>query len=467
MKTRLLLLLTFGAFALGLSQTAEKPWRMAISANAIDVYPVGGTPSRLFPAGAQGGFFEDFANVGDHWTIGGPAISLERYLKGKFSIGAMLSVNNLTKVEGISSGTEYPYISADGYLKFSPLTGKKINPFFLGGFGISSFQFANPDDENALLLSKNASKQFLGGFGLDFRLSPAVALSLQTNFKGAYELDGVRHFQHQAGLSYNFGAGDRDKDGISDEKDKCPDVPGLKEFEGCPDTDEDGIPDNEDDCPEEIGSKELKGCPDSDGDGVADKDDLCPDVAGSIEMQGCPDTDSDGLHDGVDECPEKAGPESNNGCPTEDKDGDGVPDSEDQCPDQAGSAEKNGCPDVSDAVVSTMNSYGSMINFVASSDRILGKKMFDVLDKIKSVLAENPRGIFIIEGYSSSDGDTAYNQPLSVRRAESVRNALINMGVDPARLEIQGFGEANPLDSNDTSEGRAKNRRVQFRLKSN
>ena len=467
MKTRLLLLLTFGVLTFGFAQTAEKPWRLTVSANAIDVYPVGGTPSRLFPDGAQGGFFDDFANVGDHWTIGGPAISLERYLKGKFSVGAMLSVNNLTKVEGISSGTEYPYVSADGYLKFSPLTGKKINPFFLGGFGISSFQFANPDDENALLLSKNASKQFLGGFGLDFRLSPAVALSLQTNFKGAYELDGVRHFQHQAGLSYNFGAGDRDKDGISDEKDKCPYVPGLKEFEGCPDTDEDGIPDNEDDCPEEIGSKELKGCPDSDGDGVADKDDLCPDEAGSIEMQGCPDTDSDGLHDGVDECPEKAGPESNNGCPTEDKDGYGVPDSEDQCPDQAGSAEKNGCPDVSDAVVSTMNSYGSMINFVASSDRILGKKMFDVLDKIKSLLAENPGGIFIIEGYSSSDGDTAYNQALSVRRAESVRNALINMGVDPARLEIQGFGEENPLDSNDTSEGRSKNRRVQFRLKSN
>lgn len=467
MKTRLLLLLTFGVLTFGFAQTAEKPWRLTVSANAIDVYPVGGTPSRLFPAGAQGGFFEDFANVGDHWTIGGPAISLERYLKGKFSVGAMLSVNNLTKVEGISSGTEYPYISADGYLKYSPLTGKKINPFFLGGFGISSFQFANPDDENALLLSKNASKQFLGGFGLDFYLSSAVALSLQTNFKSAYELDGVRHFQHQAGLSYNFGAGDRDKDGISDEKDKCPDVPGLKEFEGCPDTDEDGIPDNEDDCPEEVGSKELKGCPDSDGDGVADKDDLCPDVAGFIEMQGCPDTDSDGLHDGVDECPEKAGPESNNGCPIEDKDGDGVPDSEDQCPDQAGSAEKNGCPDVSDAVVSTMNSYGSMINFMANSDRVMGKKMFDILEEIKTLLDNNPSGVFIIQGFASSDGDTAYNQALSVRRAESVRNALINMGVDAARLEIQGFGEANPLDSNDTSEGRAKNRRVQFRLKSN
>ena len=44
-----------------------------------------------------------------------------------------------------------------------------------------------------------------------------------------------------AGLSYDFGVGDRDKDGVNDKKDKCPDVPGLKEFEGCPDTDEDGI----------------------------------------------------------------------------------------------------------------------------------------------------------------------------------------------------------------------------------
>ena len=60
---------------------------------------------------------------------------------------------------------------------------------------------------------------------------------------------------YQAGLSYNFGSGDSDKDGISDKKDKCPQVAGLKEFDGCPDTDEDGIPDNEDGCPEEAGQK--------------------------------------------------------------------------------------------------------------------------------------------------------------------------------------------------------------------
>ena len=52
-----------------------------------------------------------------------------------------------------------------------------------------------------------------------------------------------------------LGAGDADKDGVSDKKDKCPDVFGLKEFEGCPDTDADGIPDNLDGCPEEAGPR--------------------------------------------------------------------------------------------------------------------------------------------------------------------------------------------------------------------
>ena len=466
MKKRLLFVFALAIASLGFSQTAENPWRVGIYANAIDIYPVGGTPSRLFPEGAQGDLFEDFTNVGDHWSISGPTISLDRFLKSGLSVGAMLSVNNINKYEGNTNSIEYPYLSVDGYFKYSPLGGKFISPYILAGYGMSSIQFANPNDASALLLSRNASKHYLGGFGLDFKLGEAVALSLQSNFKAAHELDGVRHFQHQAGLSYNFGSGDSDKDGISDKKDKCPQVAGLKEFDGCPDTDEDGIPDNEDGCPEEAGPKELNGCPDSDGDGVVDKDDLCPDIPGSAEMAGCVDTDADGVHDGIDECPDEKGTEENNGCPDEnDTDGDGVLDADDLCPDQAGLPENNGCPEVSDAVISTMNGYGAMINFMANSDRILGKKMFDVLEKIKALLVENPNGIFMIEGYSSSDGDSAFNQTLSVKRAESVRNALIQMGIDPSRLEVAGFGAEKPLESNDTPQGRAKNRRVQFRLK--
>lgn len=467
MKTRILLLVSLLTISAGMAQTADKPWRIGVAANAIDIFPVGGSQSSLFPVGSQGDLFEEFTNVKENWSIGGPTISLERYLKGSLSLGAMVSFNNVTNYKNNTTNTDYPYISADAYLKFSPLASKGFSPYLIGGYGISSFQFSNPTDLTPILLSQNASKQYFGGFGLDFRLTPTMSLSLQSNYKVAYELYGTRHFQHQGGINYSFGSGDRDKDGISDKKDKCPDVPGLKEFEGCPDTDEDGIPDNEDDCPEEAGKKELKGCPDSDGDGVSDKDDLCPEVAGPVEMQGCPDTDKDGVHDGVDECPEEVGLESNNGCPLADTDGDGVPDQDDLCPELAGTPEKNGCPNTLEEIVSTANAYGNMINFMAGSDKILGKKMLDILEKIKTLLDENPQGVFLVEGFASNDGDEALNQALSIKRAESVRKSLVNMGVSPDRLEVMGYGEAKPLESNDTEEGRSKNRRVQFRLKTN
>ena len=87
--------------------------------------------------------------------------------------------------------------------------------------------------------------------------------------------------QHAIGFSYVFGAGDTGS-AVPHKKDVCPEVPGLKEFDGCPDTDGDGL--------KIIKMRVLKklvlrlnGCPDSDEDGVADNDDACPDAAGSAE----------------------------------------------------------------------------------------------------------------------------------------------------------------------------------------
>jgi hypothetical protein len=74
-------------------------------------------------------------------------------------------------------------------------------------------------------------------------------------------------------------------DGIYDKDDACPDVAGLKEFNGCPDTDGDGIQDSADACPDVFGLAALNGCPDTDGDGVADKDDACPDVFGLAALK--------------------------------------------------------------------------------------------------------------------------------------------------------------------------------------
>ena len=135
---------------------------------------------------------------------------------------------------------------------------------------------------------------------------------------------------------------DRDKDKVSDKKDKCPDVPGIWEFKGCPDRDGDHIPDNEDECPDQAGTKEFKGCPDRDGDGIIDKLDSCPDVKGPAQYHGCPDRDGDGVIDKLDECPDQPGLPKYKGCP--DRDGDGVIDKIDLCPDKPGPADNEGCP---------------------------------------------------------------------------------------------------------------------------
>lgn len=84
---------------------------------------------------------------------------------------------------------------------------------------------------------------------------------------------------------------------------------------------------------------------DRDKDGIVDTEDLCPDVPGTAALNGCPDKDGDGITDASDKCPDEAGPADNDGCPIRDRDEDGVVDAEDNCPDVAGPAANNGCPE--------------------------------------------------------------------------------------------------------------------------
>lgn len=137
---------------------------------------------------------------------------------------------------------------------------------------------------------------------------------------------------------------DKDKDKVSDKKDKCKEAPGTWEFMGCPDRDGDHIQDKDDACPDEPGTPEFNGCPDRDGDKIIDKQDACPDDAGIPEFNGCPDKDGDKIMDKEDDCPTEPGLPQFKGCP--DRDNDGVMDKVDECPDKAGPATNNGCPEV-------------------------------------------------------------------------------------------------------------------------
>ena len=125
----------------------------------------------------------------------------------------------------------------------------------------------------------------------------------------------------------------------------------------------------------------------------------------------------------------------------------------------------NGCPELSDEIMKTINDRGAKINFAASSDKILGKKMRTILLEIRDILVKNPKGNLLIEGYASADGSEDFNTELSVRRAETVRDLLVSLGISEERLQVKGLGETAPIGDNESPEGRAENRRVQFTYK--
>jgi len=252
-----------------------------------------------------------------------------------------------------------------------------------------------------------------------------------------------------------FGTGDADGDGVSDKKDICPDVPGLKEFNGCPDTDGDGIPDNEDACPEEAGTAEMNGCPDTDGDGIADGDDACPEAAGSAEMGGCPDSDGDTVADKDDKCPNVAGEAGNNGCPWPDTDGDGVLDKDDLCPNVAGVAANGGCEAEPTKLIEFISSSESKIYFGSSSVDV-GKSGEELVNNLKSLLDEYPDVNIIVQGHASDDGSESYNMKISQKRADTVAAALVAAGIDASRMTTEAYGESKPLSD------RKSSRRVEF-----
>ena len=84
---------------------------------------------------------------------------------------------------------------------------------------------------------------------------------------------------------------------------------------------------------------------------------------------------------------------------------------------------------------------------------------------MKTILNENPEGVVLIQGHASEDGSTEYNLELSRKRAESAKAKLIELGIDAARLEVEAFGEQQPIGDNTTTEGRVKSRRVEFKAK--
>ena len=426
------------------AQDKNNPWQITIGVNAVDFYPTGENAP-------LGEYFDEFANVTDHYNIlpSLSTISVSKYLGSGFSFGAAGSLNKIDKY-GDSSVDDLSYYGVDGTIKYNFLSGTTIDPYLGVGGGYSWV-----DEIGAGTLN--------GTLGFNIWFSDNVGLTVQSTYKHSFEDYLDKHFQHTAGISIKFGGTDTDGDGIFDKDDACPDVPGIAAFNGCPDTDGDGIEDSKDACPNEAGLDEFNGCPDSDGDGVADKDDKCPTVAGLKALAGCPDADGDGVTDADDKCPNQAGPAANQGCPWPDTDGDGVLDKDDKCPNVKGTVANQGCPEVTEEVQKSLNAYAKTILFDTGKATIKSQSAA-VLGDIIKILNEYPNSKFTVEGHTDSVGSETLNQRLSDARANSVKEYLIENGIDAFRLSALGYGESKPIDTNKTSKGRANNRRVEINL---
>ena len=258
---------------------------------------------------------------------------------------------------------------------------------------------------------------------------------------------------------------DSDGDGVMDDKDQCPTEVGTAANNGCPpsetDTDGDGVPDAIDECPAKAGTLATRGCPDSDGDEVPDKADLCPNKAGVPALNGCPDGDDDGVADKDDNCPTTPGLAQFNGCP--DSDNDGVADPNDKCPDTAGSADNFGCPKIREEEREALLLATRAIRFETGRAELVSSS-YTVLDQIAAILNKYPNYKVSIAGHTDSVGNADKNMRLSEDRAKACYNYLLSKGFDPSRMSFVGFGETQPIADNGTREGRRLNRRVEFNM---
>lgn len=371
----------------------------------------------------------------------------------------------------------------------------KIPDIFSGGLG---FEIAT--DEITTVWGEFDGEFFLGspkispmrlGAGLKFNMP--YDLQLTGGAFGGIN-DEAPVWQGVLGMSWNSVLlnFDADDDGILDKVDKCPENPedkdGFEDEDGCPefDNDQDGIADLSDKCinvPEDKdGFEDEDGCPDNDNDqdGILDIDDKCQnekeDLDNFEDLDGCPDLDNDRdtVLDDKDKCPLLAedldGFEDEDGCPELDNDQDGISDVSDKCPNEKETMnsfeDEDGCPD---AVILKKNDRIIMDNiYFRTGSSELTDDSYLVLNKMKSVFTDNPQIRIQIEGHTDGIGKAKTNKKLSQDRAASVRKYMLeNFGIKADQLSSVGYGKEKPIADNKTPEGRAKNRRIEFKVLSN
>jgi outer membrane protein OmpA-like peptidoglycan-associated protein len=367
----------------------------------------------------------------------------------------------------------------------------KFHPIIGAGIGYLIWKYEDPVGDTVVhtvgnrgnTVNYKAAEMFLSAaLGIETRISRRIAIGLKTSFDyltgiGTDLSDSVSNNRDRMLMRlnltfsylFNFERGkkpvikqwpssdawteeekpmkvkssqpDSDGDGVADDDDDCPNTPEgvIIDDNGCStDSDRDGVPDGLDDCPRTprsaTGYVDIFGCPiDADFDGVPDYRDSCRagPVGAGVDETGCPlDSDGDGVYDGLDDCPATK---------------------------QGIEVDQRGCIDVA-FLHDVMRVYVDYPSGSFEIDQRTRKRLQPLIKKL--LILSDVR--ITINGYTDNVGPTEANRDLSQKRANRMRDWMIENGITGERLTATGKGKTNFIASNKTAKGRAKNRRIEL-----
>jgi OOP family OmpA-OmpF porin len=360
-------------------------------------------------------------------------------ISGVVNAGDMIKLHSISDRLGLlihgGAGLSHLWLGE----KSRPKTGNEGGPLFKGVDDMINFRFgATPQFKLNEKLSLNADLSFT------FHARQTYEWTMQKRNWHKHGITGYM-LNISVGASYYFGSKAKHADwtptvyGGSSTVDMSAYEAKIAQLEAqLKDDDADGVPNARDMEPNTpkgalVDSKGVQ-IADKDGDGVPDKNDLCPDKAGDFGGSGCPDSD-----------------------------GDGIPDHLDQCPDVFGSWKYQGCPVISKEVKEVLDKAFAGVNF-ETANSVLTKESFKPLDAVVKVMSENANYKLKITGHTDNVGNAESNMQLSKDRVQVVMEYLQMKGLNADRFIVIGFGDTLPVSTNDTPEGRAKNRRVEFTI---
>jgi OmpA-OmpF porin, OOP family len=194
---------------------------------------------------------------------------------------------------------------------------------------------------------------------------------------------------------------------------------------------------------------------DTDGDGIADNEDACPTLPGPRTFHGCPDTDGDGIPDNNDSCVTVPGTSAFSGCPP--------PTEKTAAPTVKIDTLTKEKMVIHDSISTAMNELAKQIYFETDKATLTASSI-QALTTIVHLLKMQPFTQLQIEGHTDNTGTEQRNAELSAERANTVLEYLVKGGIDRNKMTTKGFGATRPVADNSTPEGRAKNRRTLFVL---